>query len=178
MAIAGLLLLRELPLQSVATLVRTMAALLIIILGVSWFGGQQRPFARLEALGAPIWSALHRRLKPTSLKYRHSYYSGLVWGFLPCGLIYGVVLTAVFSNTPSQAALITLGFGLGTVPSLVLTGTLYQRFRRITAHRWTQRVSGAVFILGGLLMLTAPWWVDLAFVEGVPELVNLAFCLT
>jgi sulfite exporter TauE/SafE len=47
---------------------------------------------------------------------------GFAFGFLPCGLLYSVLLTAGLTGSPSRGGIVMLGFGLGTAPALVLFG--------------------------------------------------------
>ncbi|GAB2992898.1 sulfite exporter TauE/SafE family protein [Psychrosphaera aestuarii] len=44
---------------------------------------------------------------------------GILWGFLPCGLIYTALSLAVVSESPINAGLIMFCFGLGTLPGVV-----------------------------------------------------------
>lgn len=59
---------------------------------------------------------------------------GLAMGFLPCGLSYAAFARAVAVTEPGYGAAMTLAFGLGTVPGLLILGTgasaLARRFRR------------------------------------------------
>ena len=48
---------------------------------------------------------------------------GLLWGWLPCGLVYGILLTAVLAGDPLNGAAIMLAFGLGTLPNLLFAGS-------------------------------------------------------
>lgn len=77
---------------------------------------------------------------------------GLLFGLLPCGLLYAVALTAAQSAAPVQGALIMLCFGLGTLPALMLlggaAGWLSQRGRR-----WMMRAAGLSVALMGLYQL-------------------------
>lgn len=51
---------------------------------------------------------------------------GLLFGFLPCGFLYAVAISASQSADPLRGALVLLAFGLGTTPSLVLFGKAAQ----------------------------------------------------
>jgi sulfite exporter TauE/SafE len=48
---------------------------------------------------------------------------GLLFGFIPCGFLYAMAITAAQSATPLQGAQTMLAFGLGTAPALLLFGT-------------------------------------------------------
>ena len=60
--------------------------------------------------------------------------TGLVMGMLPCGLSFGAFARALATAAPVEGAGLTLAFGLGTLPGLLLLGTgfsvLARRYRR------------------------------------------------
>ncbi len=66
---------------------------------------------------------------------------GLLFGFLPCGFLYAMILTAGQSADPLKGGLIMLAFGLGTLPALFLVGSaahLIGHAKRI----WMFRIAG------------------------------------
>jgi sulfite exporter TauE/SafE len=99
------------------------------------------PLSSLERLGAPLW----RRLQPLASRVlrRGSYAAGLVWGWLPCGLVYGALLAAVFAGGAVEGALAMAAFGAGTLPWLLAAGVLAARFRQVVQLR---RAAGALLI--------------------------------
>ncbi len=71
-------------------------------------------------------------LNPTGLK---NYFLGILLGFIPCGLLYGAVATAVSLDSKLAATLAMLAFGIGTIPSLFLTACGgYWFFDKIQNH--------------------------------------------
>jgi sulfite exporter TauE/SafE len=60
--------------------------------------------------------------------------TGLLMGFLPCGLSYAAFSRALGASGPSEGGALLLAFGLGTLPGLLLIGTgasaLSRRYRR------------------------------------------------
>ena len=44
---------------------------------------------------------------------------GILWGFLPCGLVFAMLVVAARTQTVLGGALTMLSFGLGTVPTLL-----------------------------------------------------------
>ena len=78
---------------------------------------------------------------------------GLVWGLVPCTLVYSVLPLALFAGGAWQGAVVMLVFGLGTVPHLAGFGFLLQRARRFVqgmAARAAVAVLLATFALAGL----------------------------
>ncbi len=97
------------------------AALIVVALNVAGV----RPVMRgMETVGGVLW----RRLQPVS---RHvlpvtspwqALGLGALWGWLPCGMVYAVLLVALAAGNPAEGALILAAFGLGTLPNLLLIG--------------------------------------------------------
>lgn len=77
---------------------------------------------------------------------------GLIMGYLPCGFLYAVAITAAQTASPITAATIMLGFGLGTVPALFLfggtAGWLGER-----ARTWMLRIAGLLVASMGVINL-------------------------
>jgi hypothetical protein len=70
---------------------------------------------------------------------------GMLWGWLPCGLVYSVLLTALASGDALNGAAIMLAFGLGTLPNLLAIGLFWERIRG-----WVQ--SPRVRLAAGLMV--------------------------
>jgi sulfite exporter TauE/SafE len=75
----------------------------------------------VEKAGAKLWAVvapLGKKLIPfknplASLGY------GMIWGWLPCGLVYSALTWSLAAGSMQQGALVMLFFGLGTLPALV-----------------------------------------------------------
>lgn len=74
------------------------------------------------AIEAPVARHLRPHLSSALGDRRHAYTVGLVWGLLPCAPLYALLVAAVGLQTPTQAGLLLLGFGLGTLPAVLLVG--------------------------------------------------------
>lgn len=78
----------------------------------------------LEQGGQHVWrfiEPLTRRFFPVTTPMR-ALVVGLAWGFLPCGLVYSALATAIAGANPVAGALWMASFGLGTLPNLLLAG--------------------------------------------------------
>jgi sulfite exporter TauE/SafE len=106
--------------QQVALYVVANVALVLAGLHLVGFG----PLSRLEALAAPLW----RRMNPL-LPTRSGFVSGLLWGLLPCGLVYGALAAAAFAASPAGGAAAMLAFGIGTLPLLLGASLAFARLR-------------------------------------------------
>lgn len=133
---------------------RTIAGALLIFMGLSlgqWWQG----IHYVEKMGAPVW----RRLSPLSQRFmpvQHPAQAlglGILWGWLPCGLIYSTLGWAALQPTVGSAALTMFSFGLGTLPSMLATGFAASSLQKLRTHRLFRRVTGGLLILFGLWTL-------------------------
>ncbi len=145
---------RLLPMQ---TGLYVLAQFVLILMGL-YLAGLNRAVLRLEQVGGGLW----RRLQPLfgRLLPIHDFpgavIAGAVWGWLPCGLVYSVLITALASGGPLAGALLMLAFGLGTLPNLLAMGWAAERLRVLAANRWVRLAAGmtvAGFGIWGLLRL-------------------------
>jgi hypothetical protein len=75
---------------------------------------------------------------------------GMLWGWLPCGLVYSVLTMTLLSGSAAKGAAIMLAFGLGTLPNLLLAGLLLVRFRSAIQGRALRLVSGLIVLSFGV----------------------------
>lgn len=87
---------------------------------------------------------------------------GALWGWLPCGLVYGMLLAAAGTGGPGSGAALMAAFGLGTMPAMVATGAAGARFLRLRHSPRFRLGAGLVVVLLGIW--TAAW--PLAMVLG------------
>jgi len=133
---------------------RLLAALVMVGIGL-YLGGWFPRFAAIERLGAPLWRRLEplgRRLLPVRSLPRAILY-GAIWGWLPCGLVYSMLISAPAQGGPMAAALYMALFGIGNLPVLLATGLLSGRLYGLGRDRRYQHLAGLVVICLGLLTL-------------------------
>lgn len=147
----GMLLNDLLPIQMA---MYVLANLMLVALGF-YLTGFTRSLTWLEALGQRIWARIQpltRRFLPART-VAQAYPLGLLWGFLPCGLVYSVLATALVSGSSERGAGLMLAFGLGTLPNLLLAGLLLVRLRQFVRQRAVRLVSGVMVLGFGLFGL-------------------------
>ena len=70
---------------------------------------------------------------------------GLVWGLMPCAMVYSVLPLALMSGGAWQGAAVMLAFGAGTLPNLIALGAAIDGIRRWLSSR-TVRLFGALVL--------------------------------
>ncbi|MBV2236063.1 MAG: sulfite exporter TauE/SafE family protein [Sterolibacterium sp.] len=124
-----------------------LANLMLIALGLYLLGLSQS-LQFLERAGQRIWlkiQPLSRRFLPAR-RVSQALPLGMLWGFLPCGMVYSALTTALMSGSAWRGAGLMLAFGLGTLPNLLLAGLLLQRLRAFSQNRWIRVLSGALVL--------------------------------
>jgi sulfite exporter TauE/SafE len=152
---ASLALAGQLPLR-VALYV--LANLMLIALGF-YLMGVTRALAFTERVGQNLWQRIQpltRRFLPAQ-SVAQAFPLGMVWGWLPCGLVYSALATALAAGSATQGAMLMLAFGLGTLPNLLLAGLLLVRLRHIVQRPWVRMVSGLLVAGFGVWGLLGVW---------------------
>ncbi|MCG9696672.1 sulfite exporter TauE/SafE family protein [Shewanella sp. Isolate11] len=141
-------------LDSYLIAVRVFAGLMMIITGLYiaqiWSGVVQ-----VERLGKLLWRAIGpiaKRLLPIK-NLKQSFIAGLLWGWLPCGLVYSTLTWAIAANNAQQGALIMAAFGLGTLPALISAGVAAQFFAKWVLKKQVRMISGLILVIFGLQTL-------------------------
>ena len=109
------------------------AAIIMVGIGLYLAGWFPR-FAEIEKLGQPLW----RKLEPLGQKLlpvqtpSHAFLFGLIWGWLPCGLVYSALLWSASTGSATHGALFMLAFGAGTLPTVMTAGIVTGWLMRLT----------------------------------------------
>lgn len=117
------------------------------------------PLAWIERWGAFFW----RRLRPLAQRAAQRASApralalGFLWGWLPCGLVYSMLLFAGMSGSSRTGAGIMLAFGVGTLPSMLTSSLFASQLQRLMSRRWPKILSGSVLIAFGAWMTLAAW---------------------
>jgi sulfite exporter TauE/SafE len=140
---AGLLLRDQVPVQH---LLFALSSLMLVAMGL-YLAGIWSQVRRIEQFGGILWrhiQPLTRGLFPIATPLR-AFLLGTLWGWLPCGLVYSVLVTALASGHAQSGALVMLAFGLGTLPNLLAIGLFWESIKH-----WVQ--SARVRMAAGLLV--------------------------
>jgi sulfite exporter TauE/SafE len=133
---------------------RWLAALLMVGIGL-YIAGWFPRFTLIEQIGQPVWRRLEpyaRRLTPVDSLFKAGLY-GAVWGWLPCGLVYTMLVSSPAQAGAFAGALYMAVFGLGTLPALIATGFFAGRLYRFSTDSRLQAAAGLVVVALGLFTL-------------------------
>ena len=133
---------------------RIIAGILLILLGC-YLAGWLNWIIHLEKLGGSIWQLLGpltKKIHPVDSPIK-AIVLGMLWGWLPCGLVYSTVSLAITSANAAEGALIMAAFGLGTLPAVMATGILAHRLQHWLQQKWIRNMAGISVILFGLFTI-------------------------
>lgn len=130
------------------TVLRIIGIMMMVAIGL-YLTGWLPQLASVEKMGQPIWKRLEpigRKLVPVASLPKALAY-GLIWGWLPCGLVYFVLIWALTAGDASHGALIMLAFGLGTLPTLITTGFMTSWITRFAHSTRARQVVGLLIVV-------------------------------
>ncbi len=140
-----------------AVVLRLLTAAILIAVAAhllfNWTG-----LRRIEAVGGRLWrhiSPLAQRLLPVRTPGRALALGGL-WGWLPCGLVYTVLVAAAVSGSALSGAAVMFAFGLGTLPAMTGVTVFGQALRRWQGSRNARLITGSVLLVFGLWTAASP----------------------
>jgi hypothetical protein len=150
---ASLALSGQLPVRAVLFV---LANLMLVALGI-YLMGATRALAFTERFGQRLWrhvQPLTRRFLPAR-SVAQAFPLGLLWGWLPCGLVYSALVTALTSGSAVRGAGMMLAFGGGTLPNLLLAGLLAVRLKKFAGNPLVRVSAGLLVLAFGLWGLFA-----------------------
>lgn len=122
------------------------ANVLLLLLGL-YLAGLSTAATQIERIGRPIWKRLNpilNQLLPIK-SVPACFGVGMLWGWLPCGLVYSASLYALGSGNAVQGGLYMLAFALGTLPNLLAMGIFAAQLKTLLQRK-------AIRLCAGLLV--------------------------
>jgi hypothetical protein len=135
----------------VLTLISAGFLILLALYISDWYKG----LSYFEKLGGHLW----RKIQPLSKKllpFKHPGYAlgyGMVWGWLPCGLVYAALTWSMASGSALNGALFMLFFGFGTFPALVATSLGASFLVPLLQHKVTRQVIAISLIIFAFILI-------------------------
>jgi sulfite exporter TauE/SafE len=145
-----------------------MANLMLVALGL-YLSDLWRGLVHLEAAGQALWRHIRPLLGPLlpmDTPWR-AFALGSLWGWLPCGMVYSALLTAMLSGSAASGAMMMAAFGFGTLPMLFGLGVAGERMRTLMQRRPVRLLCGLLVMGFGILGLVRAWhgaslgWLDM-----------------
>ena len=133
---------------------RGLTALMVLLIGLR-FLLDWRGLDVIERGGAGLW----RRVLPVAVRIsqRHDWLGrlglGICWGFLPCGLVYTVLMTAASTGSAIAGALTMFAFGLGTLPAMLGLTMAAPALNAFLTDRFVRRIIGFSLVVLALWMV-------------------------
>jgi sulfite exporter TauE/SafE len=126
----------------------------IVMLGAGLhIGGWFPRFAYIEKFGNVVWRRIEpygRRLVPVETLPR-AFVFGMVWGWLPCGLVYTALALAATTGDVFRSTFTMLAFGLGTMPAVMGVGIMTSWMVKLSNMKRFRELTGIVLIFLALM---------------------------
>ena len=154
MGALGMVIAELMPIYYAQRVLLAIAGVFMVLLGL-YLSGWWLVLNRLEAAGGRLWRLVEpfgRRLLPVRTP-RQALVVGLVWGWIPCGLVYSMLVNAVSAGSALKGATLMLAFALGTFPTLMTVGLLAGAAARLAGSVVLRRAAGVLVIMFGVLTL-------------------------
>ena len=94
------------------------------------------------------------------------WFSGMVWGLVPCGLVYSVLPLAFLSGDVLTGAGLMLAFGLGTLPNLLLISKFSAALTQFGQYIWVRYSAAGLLLSAGIFGLYRAWYLPEALLKG------------
>ncbi|WP_114636489.1 sulfite exporter TauE/SafE family protein [Polynucleobacter necessarius] len=143
-----------------------LTALMLILMGIRLYRS-----GKSESLPGGKW--LSAKIATYWAKYLGSaasgparWFSGMLWGLVPCGLVYSVLPLAFLSGDVLSGAALMLAFGLGTLPNLLLISKFSAALAQFGQYLWVRYLAVSLLIVAGSFGLYRAWTLPEALLKG------------
>lgn len=137
-------------LLSLGPWLRAVSGLLLILMGF-YLADWWKALALLERIGQLLWKKL-QPLGKGLFQVRsvgRGFLYGMLWGWLPCGLVYSALAFAGASVSPVMGAFSMMAFGLGTLPAMLAGGLFSAQLKSLLQGKWLRVTMALVLIVFG-----------------------------
>ena len=135
---------------------RIVLGAVLVLIGLAMLGLPL--FNQLEKFGMRFWQSLaplRKKVFPID-SFGKALFAGLLWGFLPCGLVYGALMMAIAGNNITTGAALMFVFGLGTMPMLIATQKTVGMLQSSIKNFRLRQINGVIMMLSGLAVIFIP----------------------
>ena len=162
--ILGATALTVIPLAQMQQVLLLLSGIFMLLMGL-YLANWWQVLRHVERIGGHLWKLLEpvgRKLLPVR-STGQGLLLGVIWGWLPCGLVYSVLIWSMSSGSALSGALLMLSFGLGTLPNLLAMGVFANRLQAIVQSGWVKQLVGSLLLVFGILMCWRAWQLSQAF---------------
>ncbi len=137
---------------------RVLTAVMILLIGLK-FLFNFRGIEFIERGGAGLW----KKILPFAMKAGSRQDAlgrlllGVCWGFIPCGLVYSVLMTAASTANPLGGALTMLAFGVGTLPAMLGLTAAAPALASFLEDRTVRRLIGFALVVLAIWTILMMW---------------------
>lgn len=124
------------------------SGIFLFILGL-YIAGLWQGLSKIEQFGSRFWQIIHPWSKKL-LPFRgpiHALPYGMIWGWLPCGLVYSVLTWSLASGSALNGGIIMAGFGLGTLPIMILMATGFNKIQQVIQNPKSKTLMGLLLMI-------------------------------
>ena len=143
-----------------------LTSLILIFMGIRLLSlGKSRGLVGAKWLGTKIagyWAKYLGQLASGPSRW----FSGMLWGLVPCGLVYSVLPLAFLSGDVLTGALLMLAFGLGTLPNLLLISKFSALLTQFGQYLWVRYLAASLLLIAGCFGLYRAWVLPEALLKG------------
>jgi len=135
-------------------ILKLIAGLFLIALGL-YLANIWRGLTYIERIGGIIWKVIEplaRRFIPIK-NIPQAWLAGFIWGWLPCGLVYSVLIWSLSSGSAIKGGALMLSFGLGTLPNLLAIGLFAGLVKNFMQKQLVRITAGLLIVSFGIYQI-------------------------
>lgn len=168
----------KINLTVVGVVLRALMGISLILLGVSIIT-QTKTKVLNNSFNLPLWKQASTRLKALKNKQSPGAFliKGMLWGFIPCGLLYGLLLVAATTQNALNGGLFMLFFGMGTILPLLISQELFKNLKQIIGLKFIRTSASAFVIIIGFWIVVSPWFAHHLIPQNNPFFTSIAAVL-
>jgi sulfite exporter TauE/SafE len=148
----------SLPIAEIGFWIRSLLGLVLVFLGLRILLNKSslHSFFSSNVIWNKVKAKLHILNNNKSSLSQLS--KGLLWGLIPCGLLYGVLIAAATTGHALQGGLFMLAFGLGTLPSMFVAAGIMKQGQNYLQNNFLRFGAGSFISIIGFWSLISPWY--------------------
>ncbi|MGR5064915.1 sulfite exporter TauE/SafE family protein [Photobacterium sp. DNB22_13_2] len=130
---------------------RLLAAMMMILLAL-YIGQWWHGVSKIEVIGKGLWRYLSpaaKKLLPLRSPFAAIPF-GMIWGWLPCGLVYSTLSWAAVAGSATSGASVMFAFGLGTLPAMFAVGSMANQLQKWLKNLYFKRASALLLLAYGV----------------------------